>query len=58
MDNQNYPFASASRGLGFFVDEQRRGPYALWHHEHHFTAEGQATLMEDIVHYELPLGFL
>ena len=22
--------------LEFFVDEQRKGPYKIWHHEHHF----------------------
>lgn len=47
-----------SEGQAFFVDEQRRGPYALWHHEHHFREEGSATLMEDIVHYALPFGFI
>jgi ligand-binding SRPBCC domain-containing protein len=40
-----------------FVDEQLRGPYAEWIHHHHFseTAAG-ATLMEDEVHFRLPLG--
>lgn len=43
----------------FFVDEQRFGPYAMWHHEHHFreTAEGQ-VLMTDIVNFKLPFGIL
>ncbi len=42
----------------FFVDEQRFGPYAMWHHEHHFaeTSAGQ-VLMTDIVNFKLPLGF-
>jgi hypothetical protein len=39
-----------------FVDVQERGPYALWHHEHRFTADGQHTVVEDEVHYALPLG--
>lgn len=40
-----------------FVDEQRRGPYALWHHTHSFEALGdQSTLMRDVVRYALPLG--
>jgi ligand-binding SRPBCC domain-containing protein len=45
--------------LRMFVDEQRRGPYRLWHHEHHFsqTADGK-VLMRDIIYYQLPLGFL
>jgi len=41
-----------------FVDEQRRGPYSLWHHQHHFEEKDGGVLMTDIVHYELPLGFL
>lgn len=42
----------------FFVDEQRQGPYKMWHHQHRFTAKGNHVLMEDIVHYQLPLGWL
>lgn len=42
----------------FFVDEQRFGPYALWHHQHHFKAIAGGTEMTDIVHYRLPLGWL
>ena len=42
-----------------FVDEQRVGPYAIWHHEHTFTAlEGGRTEMRDLVHYVLPFGLL
>lgn len=41
-----------------FVDEQRKGPYALWHHEHHFEEAEGGVLMKDIVTYKLPLGFL
>lgn len=40
----------------FFVDEQRRGPYALWHHEHHFKPVAGGVEMTDLVHYALPLG--
>lgn len=41
-----------------FVDEQRTGPYALWHHQHHFKPVDGGTLMTDIVHYAIPLGIL
>ena len=42
-----------------FVDEQLRGPYALWHHTHTFEPHPDAdgdTLMRDVVRYALPLG--
>ena len=42
----------------YFVDEQRFGPYALWHHKHFFEATEKGTKMTDLVHYALPLGFL
>jgi ligand-binding SRPBCC domain-containing protein len=42
----------------FFVDEQRFGPYSLWHHQHHFEAVEGGVMMTDIVHYKAPFGFL
>jgi ligand-binding SRPBCC domain-containing protein len=42
----------------FFVDEQRFGPYSLWHHQHHFKTVPGGVEMTDIVHYKLPLWFL
>ena len=42
----------------FFVDEQRFGPYSMWHHEHHFVPNEKGVLMTDKVSYKLPLGFL
>ena len=42
----------------YFIDEQRFGPYALWHHQHHFKAIPGGVEMTDIVHYKNPLGFL
>jgi ligand-binding SRPBCC domain-containing protein len=46
------------RDHAFFVDEQRVGPYKIWHHEHHFKDLGGSVEMTDIVSYELPLGIL
>ena len=42
----------------YFVDEQRFGPYSLWHHQHHFKETADGVEMTDIVHYKLPFGFL
>jgi ligand-binding SRPBCC domain-containing protein len=39
-----------------FIDEQERGPYALWRHLHEFEPLGSATRMRDVVDYALPLG--
>lgn len=39
-----------------FVDLQLKGPYKLWHHEHHFIAEGNGTRITDEVKYLLPFG--
>jgi ligand-binding SRPBCC domain-containing protein len=41
----------------FFVDEQRAGPYALWHHEHRLRDDGASgTEVEDLVTFRLPFG--
>ncbi|NNC83181.1 MAG: SRPBCC family protein [Flavobacteriales bacterium] len=40
-----------------FVDEQRFGPYALWHHKHFFEEIDGGIHMTDIVDYKLPVGF-
>ena len=42
----------------YFVDEQRFGPYTLWHHQHHFSALQGGVAMEDIIHYKIPMGIL
>ncbi len=42
----------------YFIDEQRFGPYALWHHKHFFEPTENGVKMTDVVHYALPLGFL
>lgn len=42
----------------YFVDEQRFGPYSLWHHQHHFKEVPGGVEMMDIVHYKIPFWFL
>ena len=42
----------------FFVDEQRFGPYAFWHHKHFLKEIQGGVEMEDIVHYKVPMGIL
>lgn len=42
----------------YFVDEQRVGPYKMWHHQHFLSETDNGTLMSDIVSYKPPMGFL
>lgn len=42
----------------YFVDEQRLGPYALWHHQHHFQEVEGGVEMTDEVNYAIPFGLL
>ncbi len=42
----------------FFVDEQRFGPYTMWHHQHHFKVVDGGIEMTDLVHYKIPGWFL
>ncbi len=42
----------------YFVDEQRYGPYALWHHKHFIKEIPGGVEMEDIIDYKLPMGIL
>ncbi len=39
-----------------FVDDQRIGPYALWHHQHDFREVEGGTEVRDTVHYAVPFG--
>lgn len=42
----------------YFVDEQRYGPYNMWHHQHHFKVVEGGVEMTDIIHYKLPFWLL
>ena len=42
----------------YFVDEQRVGPYSIWHHEHKIESIEGGVLMTDIVSYKPPFGIL
>ncbi|WP_139854911.1 SRPBCC family protein [Aequorivita sinensis] len=42
----------------YFVDEQRFGPYSLWHHKHFIKEIDGGIEMEDLLHYKLPFGIL
>jgi ligand-binding SRPBCC domain-containing protein len=42
----------------YFIDEQRFGPYSLWHHQHHFREVEGGVEMTDIVHYKIPFWYL
>ena len=39
-----------------FVDEQVRGPFQRFHHEHLFETDGDRTLMIDRINFDAPLG--
>ncbi len=42
----------------FFVDEQRLGPFRIWHHEHHFKQVDGGVEMLDILTYHVGWGFI
>jgi ligand-binding SRPBCC domain-containing protein len=41
-----------------FIDEQRSGPYALWHHQHHFKSVAGGVEMTDELNYAIPYGII
>ncbi len=60
---QGLPMKWRTRIAGYnpprsFVDEQIRGPYTLWHHEHTFEETPNGVVIRDQVDYRLPLGVL
>ena len=42
----------------YFVDEQRFGPYSLWHHKHFIKEIEGGIEMEDVIDYKVPFGIL
>lgn len=42
----------------YFIDEQRSGPYKIWHHEHWFTESERGVEMKDIICFAMPFGAL
>ena len=55
------PFTMTSRIVeldrpNFFVDEQLRGPFRRFRHEHAFQGDGAGTLMVDRVKFDAPFG--
>ena len=42
----------------YFVDEQRFGPYSLWHHKHFIKEIEGGVEMEDLIDYKVPFGIL
>jgi len=40
--------------LNYFIDEQRKGPFAFWHHEHFFTATDKGVEIKDVVKWSVP----
>tara|TARA_B100000287_G_scaffold101372_2_gene93573 strand:- start:950 stop:1417 length:468 start_codon:yes stop_codon:yes gene_type:complete len=46
------------KGNSYFIDEQRFGPYSFWHHKHFIKEIDNGILMDDIIHYKIPFGFI
>ena len=46
------------RAKEYFVDEQRFGPYTFWHNKHFIKEIEGGVIMEDVIHYKPPFGFV
>jgi ligand-binding SRPBCC domain-containing protein len=46
------------QGPDFFIDEMIRGDFKSFHHEHHFKAAENGTIMIDLVNFETPYGLM
>lgn len=42
----------------YFTDKQLKGPYKIWEHTHTFSEINGGVLMQDLVNYSLPFGFI
>lgn len=42
----------------YFIDNQRFGPYSMWHHQHFFKEIEGGVEMIDLIHYVVPFGIL
>lgn len=42
----------------YFIDNQKSGPFKIWHHQHHFKEIDGGIEMTDILHYTAPFGFI
>ena len=42
----------------YFIDEQRKGPYRVWHHEHHFKEVSGGVLMTDKLSYDIGMSII
>ncbi len=42
----------------YFIDDQRSGPYAYWHHQHFLREKGSGVEVVDILNYKIPFGFI
>jgi len=42
----------------YFVDEQRFGPYSMWHHEHYFKPKGDKIEIIDKISFKVPFSFI
>lgn len=40
----------------FFIDEMVKGEFKSFHHEHHFKAATNGTIMIDLLNFEIPYG--
>jgi ligand-binding SRPBCC domain-containing protein len=46
------------RDGAYFINEQRKGPYRIWHHEHHFKKVEEGVMMTDRLYYDIGMSIL